>query len=179
MPIRSMTGFGLAEGSTPSGTYRIEIRGVNNRFLEIQVRQPRFAVNLEAKIKKEISTVISRGSITVIITCDREAEASRLTWDRQSVGNYLKIFNEIKDGYKLDGDITLSDLLHFSDFIKSETELYNDELLWKHMKPVLGEAAAAFQKTREIEGAFIVKDLKKGKIIVDRKIIQENGKWKI
>ncbi len=54
MPIRSMTGFGLAKVIAPSGTYSVEIRGVNNRFLEIQIRLPKFAANLEARIKKEI-----------------------------------------------------------------------------------------------------------------------------
>jgi uncharacterized protein (TIGR00255 family) len=74
MPIRSMTGFGLAEAPSASGTYRIEIRGGNNRFMELQVRQPRFVANLEQKIRKEVSTAISRGSIQVAISCDRENE---------------------------------------------------------------------------------------------------------
>jgi len=161
MPIRSMTGFGLAEGSTPSGTFRIEIRAVNNRYLEIQIRQPKFAVNLEPLVKKEISSTISRGSITVLITCDREDLSKGLSWDKDSVDNYIRIFREIKDSYKLGGEVTISDLLHFSDFIKSESTALDDEVLWKHMKGVLGKAVAEFQKSRETEGAYIVKDLKK------------------
>jgi uncharacterized protein (TIGR00255 family) len=161
MSIRSMTGFGLAEGITPSGTYRVEIRGVNNRFLELQVRQPKFACNLESKVKKEITSIISRGSISVLITCDREDEANRLTWDQKTLDNYLRIFKEIKTRYKLSGDIAISDLFTFSDIIKTDSLLYNDELLWKHIKPVLDKAIDAFQQARETEGAFIVKDLKK------------------
>ncbi|HEX2955441.1 MAG TPA: YicC/YloC family endoribonuclease [Chitinispirillaceae bacterium] len=52
MPIKSMTGFGLAEMTTPSGLYRVEIRAVNNRYSEIQIRLPRFAANLEQRVKK-------------------------------------------------------------------------------------------------------------------------------
>ena len=53
MPVRSMTGFGLAEARTPSGFYRVEIRGVNNRFFDLQLRLPRIFSNLEQNIKKE------------------------------------------------------------------------------------------------------------------------------
>lgn len=161
MPIRSMTGFGLAEGASPSGTYRVEIRGVNNRFLELQIRQPKFASNLESRIKKEISSIISRGSITVLISCDREEEDTQLTWDKKSVDSYIRIFNEINDSFKLGTKPSLSDLLHFSDFIKSETANYDEDMLWKHLKPVLMESIEAFQKARETEGAFIIKELKK------------------
>lgn len=98
-----MTGFGLAEGTTPSGTYKIEIRAVNNRFMELQVRLPRFASNVEQLVKKEISSVISRGSVSAVITCDREEEGTKLTWNKASVNSYMDIFNEIRDRYKLEG----------------------------------------------------------------------------
>lgn len=155
-----MTGFGLAEGVTPSGTYRVEIRGVNNRFLEIQIRQPRFVVNLEQQIRKEISSVISRGSLTVIISCDREEAGRKLTWDRQAVENYIAIFREIKKDHHLDGNVSLSHLLNFSDFIKAGQVEFSEELIWKHIRPVMAAALDAFQKTREKEAAFIIKQLR-------------------
>ena len=63
MPVKSMTGFGQAEARTPSGQYHVEIRAVNNRFLEIQMRQPKSLYGLEQKIKAEITDAISRGSV--------------------------------------------------------------------------------------------------------------------
>jgi len=161
MPIRSMTGFGLADGVSPSGTYRVEIRGVNNRFLELQIRLPKFAANLEARVKKEISSVISRGSVTVLISCEREEGDTKLSWDKKTVDGYMQIFGEIQKEYKLDGKVTLSDLLNFSDFIKSESNDFDEDTLWKHLKPVLQNSIAAFQKARETEAAALVKDLKK------------------
>jgi len=161
MSIRSMTGFGLAESLTPSGTYRVEIRGVNNRFLEIGVRQPKFAANLEQRIKKELSSVVSRGTVSVIISCDREEEGVRLTWEKASVDNYMQIFKEISGTYDLDGAVTLSDLLHFSDFIKTEIVDYDEDVLWEHLKPILGGAIETFQQSRETEGEFIANELEK------------------
>jgi uncharacterized protein (TIGR00255 family) len=161
MPIKSMTGFGLAEMSTPSGLYRVEIRGVNNRFFEIQIRLPRFAANLEQRIKKEISSVISRGSITVLISCDREETVSQLTWDKESVQSYVKIFNEIKDQFSIQEPLTLSHLLNFSDFIKSEAADFNEDMLWDHVLPVVQNALSAFQNARNNEGDYMVKDMAK------------------
>lgn len=161
MAIRSMTGFGLAEGLTPSGTYRVEIRGVNNRFLETQVRQPKFTANLESRIKKEISSIISRGSISVFISCDKEQAETRLTWDKASVENYMHIFEEIQKTYQLDQRVTLSDLLNFSDFIKAENVSYDEEMLWGHLQPILNDAISSFQNARTAEGSFIINELKK------------------
>jgi len=162
MPIRSMTGFGLGEAVTPSGTYRVEIRGVNNRFQEIQIRQPKFTLNLEPKIKKEITAAAARGSINVFITCDREEAAGvGLTWDKPAVDSYLRVFREIRDEYGLAGDIGLSDLLRFSDFIKNGSVSYSEDVLWKHLRPALTASLKAFQASREAEGAQLVKDLRK------------------
>ena len=161
MPLRSMTGFGLAEASTPSGTYRIEIRSVNNRFLDIQIRQPRYFANIEQKIKKEITEKISRGSLSVYITSDRENEAGKLTWDEDATKNYVRIFKEIKKSCGLSGDATLSDLLHFSDLIKTTTVKFDDKTLLKHVSPILASALENYQRSRETEGAATIKEFKK------------------
>jgi len=155
-----MTGFGLAEGPTASGTYRVEIRSVNNRFLEIQVRQPRFVVSLEQRLRKELSAAVSRGSIQVIIACDREDESVKLSYDEHLVANYMTIFKEINSKFSLSGDISISDLLKNNDIIKTENVTFNEEEIWEHFKPVLGEALASFQHSRETEGAFIIKELR-------------------
>jgi len=161
MPIRSMTGFGLAENAAPSGTYRVELRAVNNRYQEIQIRQPKFTMNLESKIKKELTSAISRGSINVMITCDRETENGQLTWDKASVDNYVRILSEVKETYKLGGEVRLNDVMRFGDFIKSESASYSEDTLWKHLRPALTGAIKAFQESREAEGAALVKELKK------------------
>jgi uncharacterized protein (TIGR00255 family) len=166
MPARSMTGFGIAEANTPSGTYRIEIKGVNNRFLDLQLKMPRYFSNIEQKIKKEVSERISRGSVSVFIFSDRENEEGKLTWDEESVKNYVRIFKEIKKSCNLSGEVTLSDLLKFSDVIKTTSVKYDDKTLLKHVLPVIGIALDGYQKSRESEGAHIIKDFKKNIAVI-------------
>jgi len=146
---------------TASGTFRVELRAVNNRFLDLQIRQPKSLSNLEQKIKTTISETIPRGSVSVFISCDRENGDAKLTWDKASVENYLRIFREIKRKYKLAGDATLSDLLHFSDFIKAESVQADEKTIWKHFSPVLSKAIENFQRSRADEGEHLIRDLKK------------------
>jgi uncharacterized protein (TIGR00255 family) len=161
MPLRSMTGFGQAEVSTPSGSYRVEIRSVNNRFFELQIRQPKFLFNLEQKIKQTISGVVSRGSVTVFISCSSSESDNRLSWDKEKVGSYIKIFREIQQAYGLPKDISLSDLIGFSDLITTESVAFDDDTLWSHLKPILEAAIKDLQKSRENEARILTDDLKK------------------
>jgi uncharacterized protein (TIGR00255 family) len=161
MPIKSMTGFGLAEARTPSGSYRVEIRSVNNRFLDVQLRQPKSFSNLEQKIRSAISEAIPRGSVSVYVGCDKENEEGSLSWDRTLVDNYISVFRDIKKKYKLSGDVTLSDLLHFTDFLKVDSAHCDEKILWKHFSPVLTKALDAFQRSRSVEGEHLIGDLKK------------------
>ena len=161
MPLRSMTGFGSAEAQTPSGTYHVEVRAVNNRFFELQLRQPRFVNNLEQQVRKEIQSTVSRGSLTVVITCDREEDGRKLSYDRQLVEQHVGILREIKETNKLQGDVSLQELLGFNDIIKADIDTFDDNLIWKHLRPIIVQAMAAFQKTREKEAQFLLKDLKK------------------
>ena len=161
MPLSSMTGFGQAEVSSPSGTYHFEIRSVNNRFLEIQTRMPRSFSNLEQKIKKLLSNKIARGSVAVNIFWNHEEQDWKLVWDKAAVNNYMAIFNEIQKQYNLKGEISLSNLLSFSDFIKKETAEFSDNTIWNHLKPALEAALNTFLASRRKEAAYIVTDLKK------------------
>ena len=117
--------------------------------------------NLEQQIRKEIQAVVSRGSLSVIIVCDREEESKKLSYDRQTVEQYVRILNEIKDAHKLAGKVSLEELVSFGDIIKADVGTFDDELIWKHIRPVLVKALEAFQKTREKEALFIFKDLKR------------------
>lgn len=161
MALRSMTGFGQAEASTRSGTYRVEIRSVNNRFLDVQLRLPKALSSLEARVKQQVSSSVARGYVNVNITCGGGTSETRLTWDRASVASYVGIFREVIAEHKLEGGITLSDLLKFSDFVKAEGGERSEEEAWGELGPVIGAALKAFQKAREVEGDHTEQDLRK------------------
>jgi uncharacterized protein (TIGR00255 family) len=157
-----MTGFGQAEGSTSLGTFRVEIRSVNNRFLDIQLRIPKSISILENEIKQTLSAAVSRGSLSVFINRAMEQEReTTLTWDRVAVDNYVSILREIGQTYHLEGSVNLSHLLQLGDVIKPVRDEIDEKKLWADLKPLCERALEDFQKSREQEAAFIGRDLKK------------------
>lgn len=160
MALSSMTGFGQAEQATPSGTFRVEIRSVNNRYLELQIRSPRLLSGLESRIKKLVSDEITRGSVTVSISLNN-GESNAIGWDEKLVDGYIHILKEIQKRYNFKEEISLSHLLPFTDVIGKQTDVVDDDTLWKHLKPVCAAALIDFSKSRQKEAAYIVADLKK------------------
>ena len=156
-----MTGYGQAEKKTTSGTYRIEIRSVNNRYFELQVRIPRKLSVVEARIKKLINDEITRGSVTAYINLIGDDDVDTIHWEPRQADSYVAVLKEVKKRYGLKDPITLSHLLGFNDLLGKQSDEQSEEILWKHIKPVLTKALDEFSKSRQKEAAFIVTDLKK------------------
>jgi len=156
-----MTGFGQAEVVAGTGSYRVEIRGVNNRYLDIQLRIPKALSAVEQRIRQAVQAEVARGSLTVTVNHTPVAEEARLTWERESVDNYMAIFRDVIKTYGLRDEITLSDLLHFSDFIKTEAVELPEKSLWRDIAPALTAAMESFQKSRSDEGRHTERDLRK------------------
>lgn len=163
MPPCSMTGFGQAESTTTSGGYSVELRGVNNRFLEIQLRLPKSLAGLEQEIRKIISNRISRGSILVLVSCSNEAAQARLKWDKALVDAHVRVLREMVKVYDLEGGVTLSDLLHLGDFVRSAPAQFSQERVLRGLRPVLDAALDDLVRSRAKEGAHTATDL--GKIL--------------
>ncbi|MBN1983339.1 MAG: hypothetical protein JW795_17515, partial [Chitinivibrionales bacterium] len=161
MPLYSMTGFGQAEQNAPSGNYKVEIKSVNNRFLELQIRLPKPLNILDQRIRKELNDVISRGSLIVSLAWSNEEQQASISFDEKKTAAYVQVLRQIQRTFDLEGDITLNHLLGFSDIITNEAQSFDEEMLWRHIKPVLSAAVKSFIESRKVEGDFIVKDLKK------------------
>ena len=107
--IRSMTGYGRKEVSTPGIHATIEIRSVNNRFIDVQVKAPRSFAALEPRIRKAVQDRCSRGRIDVFITRSGEREtAGKLDVDERLVSQYVGLMRNIKDRFGLQGEIDIS-----------------------------------------------------------------------
>jgi len=161
MALCSMTGFGQAEVVAPGGNYRVEIKSVNNRFLEIQLRLPKILYILEQKIKQTISSCISRGSVIVYISRTAEELEGELVWDRKGVKKYVDTINQINEEFGLEKNIRFSELQSFADVIQVERPSFDEKKLWAEVKAPLETALEDFQKSRQTEAVHIIKDLKK------------------
>jgi uncharacterized protein (TIGR00255 family) len=172
MAIRSMTGFGLAEANGERGTFHVEVRGVNNRFLDVQCRLPRSMASLEQKVKQLVSSTLSRGYITVGVTHSGAASETKLSWDREAVDGYMRIFREVIATCGLDGGVTLSDLMRFSDVIKAETATMTEDEVWAEFEPVVKQALEVFQQSRAVEGAHTEGDLRESLAQIEADLVK-------
>jgi len=118
-----MTGFGRSELQSDDYTCKVEIRSVNNRFLDVKTRLPRNFANLEFELKKRIKDKCSRGSIDVSISFQRDETEGSGTEIRPNLvlaTQYLGAFKLLRDKLGLSGEIDISTILSLKDVIQFE-----------------------------------------------------------
>ncbi len=155
----SMTAFGRGEaGNAPQWT--VELRSVNHRFLDIKVKMPREFTILEEKIKKEISTLFSRGHIEVLVSMgsNRSAKAEARV-NLELAAQYLGCLTELKKAFNLEGSPTLAMLAALPDVINEEEREEDLEQVWTDMRTALAQAMTACQVMRADEGLSLKNDL--------------------
>ncbi len=160
MKLQSMTGFGRAEAEQETGNYKIEIKTVNNRFLDVQFRMPKICNSLEQKIRNALSERLVRGSVSVNINREASADAVTVTYDPEITAKYVDVLTSISESFNLSGNPAVADLAPFyRDIITQELAEFTDEQLWNDLVPVLNSALDQLVDVRETEGEFTRKGL--------------------
>jgi uncharacterized protein (TIGR00255 family) len=159
----SMTGFGRGEASGEQGSWIIELRAVNHRYLDIGIKLPRRFMGWEDRIKKEISAYHVRGRVDVYVTFNDEgAAAARLKTDLRLAREYLACLKEIATGLSIPGEPDLTMLAAYRDIITPLDEEAGGELLeelWPTCREAIAAALAECQNMRQNEGETLQNDL--------------------
>ena len=158
--IRSMTGYGRAEGRTSLGTIRVEIRSLNHRFLELNVRLPRQFSPFELRVREMVRRYIARGKVDLTLRLDRTDQKLPLSlgvdWDLAA--SYVAILREAKARFGLSGEPSLDHLVR-SGFISLE-EMEVEEGVWEEMEPIVRRALEELLESRLREGEAICRDMR-------------------
>ena len=158
--LKSMTGYGRSEAVVGSKKITVEIKSVNHRFSDYNIKIPRQYSYLEEHVRKMISESVSRGKIDVYINIETQGEADKIiTINKELAGNYISAMRELCTEYGLKDDLTLSSLISFSDIFSSELKRDDEDELWKNVSSVIQPALEAFISMREREGSRIEEDL--------------------
>ena len=167
--IRSMTGYGRSEMSDAGRHFTIEVRSVNNRYIDIQVKAPREFSVLEQRIRKSVQDRFSRGRFDVYITRNGEKEgAGRLVVNETLAGQYVASLRDLKARFGLGGDVDLSFLAGFQDLF-SLTEVKEDlEAVWQVLADGLTHALKGLDGMRAEEGRALARDISGRLETVDR-----------
>jgi len=164
--IKSMTGYGSAQ----SGAVKIEIKSVNNRYFDFNVKLPRAFMALEEPLKQQAQKRVSRGKLDVFITLDyAKADTDKVTVNMNLVTAYLTAADEVAG--VLDPDSprpSAIEIMKFPDVVKVERDDANLEELSAQIADVFEEALVAFNAAREREGARLGEDLEARLVEIER-----------
>ncbi|MBQ4427751.1 MAG: YicC family protein [Oscillospiraceae bacterium] len=158
--IKSMTGYGSAKGTSGKLKITVELRSVNNRFLDCSVRIPRVYTALEDMIKAQVGKSISRGKVDVFVTIDfSEADDVEIVVNESVAEAYVNAVRKLSEKYSLPNDLTALSLAKMQDVLsvqKAETDM---DSLGRDISAILAEAIADFDAMRSREGAKLREDV--------------------
>lgn len=158
--IKSMTGYGRAQGSFSGGELTVEIRSVNNRYLDCGVKLPRVYAFLEDAVKSAVQKTISRGKVDVFITINSAgADNVSISLNRPVLEGYLAAMRQIVADYGVRDDISANSLARFNDVFLVEKQEQDEDEVKTAILGVVGEALAAFDAMRQREGEALKADL--------------------
>jgi uncharacterized protein (TIGR00255 family) len=156
----SMTGYGNKQIVTEQATITVEIKTVNHRFLDIQMKIPNRLLFLEEKLKKIIQSFFQRGRVEVYIQIDGDTLFSKqvqINWSL--IEQYMTQLEELKQRYQLAGDIPITVISAFPDvFSIQEVEEYSDELI-STLLAGLTDVCKQVYAMRRVEGQTLQNDL--------------------
>lgn len=169
--IKSMTGFGRSVYENEGREYLIEIRSVNNRFNDINVKMPRSLNYLEEKIKKEILNSVSRGKIDLFITFNNNSDLGKsIKLNTEIAKKYIKELKKLSKETEIIDNINIMEISKFPDVLNIRVEETAEEIIEKELLIALNTAIKSFIDMREKEGSKIKQDLENRIKIISNKI---------
>ncbi len=158
--MKSMTGYGRARQTLHERDITVELRAVNHRYLDVNVKAPRVYGFLEDAVKTDVSKVIARGKVDVFISIDSSASGDvKISLNHKILESYLDALHEMRDQYALTDDISVMRLARLPDVFSSEKQEADADELTGDVLEVLQAAGADFCAMREREGAKLRDDI--------------------
>ena len=158
--IRSMTGYGRSELLTDTCRIAVEIKSVNNRYLDINIKMPRQLNQLEAQIRAELKKSMRRGKVDVYISYEDLTESNMEgKYNARIAQEYWKYLQQMAKDFGIENDVRVSSLARFPDVFSMEEEPVDPEGIWENLQRALAEAAQMFDAARVREGEFLKNDL--------------------
>jgi uncharacterized protein (TIGR00255 family) len=171
MMVISMTGFGRSKLESAAFSVNVEVKTVNHRFCEINIRMPRQLLKLEDKMKKKLNQHLRRGRVEVYVTIEGEGSVTRKVHvDWKLLEEYYSFINEAREKYGIEGNVTLQDLLNRSEIIHIEESEVGNEEIENLVLAAVEEAVLLLKQMRIAEGEELKKDLLSSLTLLDTNI---------
>lgn len=171
--VKSMTGYGRGESEDSSIGFLVEMKSVNNRYLDINIRMPKQINSMEDQIRKYISQRVSRGKVDVYITLEKYAQDNVvINVDEQLAEAYFNAYNMLKGKFNLTEEIGLGLLAKAPDIFIIERKEEDVDYLWSILSKALDQALEMFIDMRNKEGLKLSKDIVQRCDIINKKVLE-------
>lgn len=158
--IKSMTGFGRSELVEGERKITVEMKSVNHRYLDVNIKMPKKLSFFEAAIRNELKNYIQRGKVDIFIAYEDYTESNIcVKYNRELAAEYMKYLGQMAEEFSLDNDVRVSALSRYPEVLSMEEQTLDEEELWQMLNKAIGEAAQGFVDTRLREGENLKDDL--------------------
>ena len=166
--IKSMTGFGHGEFVNEKYHFTVEIKSVNHRYLDMNIRLPKKLGLFENAVRTLLKEYLERGKVDVFITYEDLTEGSScLRCNENMAAQYLSYLREMAEKFQIENDVTVSKLAGFTDVFVMEEEPLDEEELWGGLEQAVKSAAERFTESRAREGEHLKQDLLEKLAVMD------------
>ena len=158
--VKSMTGYGRARETLNGRDITVEVRSVNNRYLDCTVKMPRAYVFAEDAIKTGVQKAISRGKVDVFVSIDTTAaDVSVVAVNEPLARSYYEALMQLKSTFSLEGEVTAMALAKFPDVLTVTRAEEDLETVAADICAVLEQALQAYNQMRAVEGERLAADI--------------------
>ena len=158
--MKSMTGYGRARQILHDRDITVELRSVNHRYLDVNVKAPRMYGFLEEAVKTAVGKMIARGKVDVYVTIDASASDDvKISLNHKLLENYLELLHEMRDTYQMQDDISVMAASRLPDVFSTEKQEADADELTADVLQVLEAAGADFCEMRAREGEKMKEDV--------------------
>lgn len=158
--IKSMTGFGRAECSDEKRKITVEIKSVNHRYLDVNIKMPKKLNVLESSIRAVLKEYADRGKVDIFITYEDFTDANiKVRYNRDVAKAYVNFINEIATDFSLDNDLKASSLSRYPEVLCLDEDEEDGKQLWTYVESALRSALGMYTESKIKEGENLKCDI--------------------
>lgn len=158
--IKSMTGFGRCELSNEKRKITVELKSVNHRYLDVNIRMPKKLNFFESAIRTLLKKYMQRGKVDMFISYEDYSEQTlAVKYNATIAKEYLTYLQQMADEFNLENDIRVSSLSRYPEVLTMEEQSADEDELWSDLSQAIREVCTQFVATRTTEGEHLKQDL--------------------
>lgn len=176
--LKSMTGFGRCEIANEQQKITVEMKAVNHRYCDINIKMPKKLSIFEAGMRNLLKKYIQRGKVDVFISYEDYTENNMvLKYNEELAAEYIEVLKRMSERFGIENDVRTSSLSRYPDVLSLEEQAVDTDELWSVIESALNQACQQFVETRVVEGENLKNDLisKLDAMLVDVAYIEERS----